>query len=62
MKNASHSISWLLRKSRYDKTTQLPRTQERRREGVFYCLAMEEMVGLYSSGWENMNRMPFNDS
>ena len=38
------------------------RTQERRREGVFFfCLGMKEMGGLYSSGGENMNRRPFNE-
>ena len=37
------------------------RTQERRREGVF-VLGMKEMGGLYSSGGENMNGKPFNDS
>ena len=38
------------------------RTQERRREGVFVCLGMKEMGGLYSSGGENMNGKPFNES
>ena len=37
------------------------RTQERRREGVFVCLGMKEMGGLYSSGKENMNGRPFNE-
>ena len=37
------------------------RTQERRRDGVFLCLGMKEMRGLYSSGGENMNGMPFNE-
>ena len=37
------------------------RTQERRREGVFVCLGMKEMGGLYSSGRENMNGKPFNE-
>ena len=37
------------------------RTQEMRREGVFVCLGMKEMGGLYSSGRENMNGMPFNE-
>ena len=37
------------------------RTQERRREGVFVCLGMKEMGGLYSSGGENMNGRPFNE-
>ena len=32
------------------------RTQERRREGVFVCLGMKEMGGLYSSGRENIDR------
>ena len=37
------------------------RTQERRREGGFFvCFGMKEMGGLYSSGRENMNEMPFN--
>ena len=36
------------------------RTQERRRGGVF-CLGMKESGGLYSSGGENMNGMPFNE-
>ena len=31
------------------------RTQERRREGVFMCLGMKEMRGLYSNCGENMN-------
>ena len=37
------------------------RTQERRREGVFFCLGMKERGGLYSSSGENMNGMPFNE-
>ena len=38
------------------------RTQERRREGVFFvCSGMKERGGLYSSGVENMNRRPFNE-
>ena len=37
------------------------RTQERRREGGFFFYVMKEMGGLYSSGGENMNRMPFNE-
>ena len=36
-------------------------TQERRREGSFFCLGMKKMGGLYSSGGENMNGMPFNE-
>ena len=38
------------------------RTQERRRKRVFVCFGMKERVGLYSSGGENMNGMPFNES
>ena len=37
------------------------RTQERRREGVFVCLGMNERGGIYSSGEGNMNRRPFNE-
>ena len=37
------------------------RTQERRREGFFFCLGMKERGGLYSSGGENMNGKPFNE-
>ena len=38
------------------------RTQERRREGVFFlCFGMKERGGLYSSGGENMNGRPFNE-
>ena len=37
------------------------RTQERRREGVFVCFGMKEREGLYSSGGENINEMPFNE-
>ena len=37
------------------------RTQERRRDGVFVCLGMKEMGGLYSSGGESMNGRPFNE-
>ena len=37
------------------------RTQERRRDGVFVCFGMKENGGLYSSGGENMNGMPFNE-
>ena len=37
------------------------RTQERRREGVFVCLEIKEMRGLYSNGWGNMNGMSFNE-
>ena len=35
--------------------------QERRREGVFLSFGMKERKGLYSSGGENMNGMPFNE-
>ena len=38
------------------------RTQERRREGVFVCFGIKEREGLYSSGGENMNERPFNES
>ena len=38
------------------------RTQERRGDGVFLCLRMKERGGLYSSGGENMNGRPFNES
>ena len=38
------------------------RTQERRREGGFLRLRMKERGDLYSSGGENMNGMPFNES
>ena len=39
------------------------RIQERRKYGVFIlCLRMKERGGLYSSGGENMNEMPFNKS
>ena len=35
---------------------------KRREEiGVFMCLGMKEMGGLYSSGVKNMNEMPFNE-
>ena len=37
------------------------RTQEMRREGVFFCLGMNEREGLYSSGGENMKGRPFNE-
>ena len=37
------------------------RTQGRRRDGVFVCSGMKERGGLYSSGGENMNGMPFNE-
>ena len=38
------------------------KTQKRRREGGFVCFRMKERGGLYSSGRENMNAMPFNES
>ena len=39
------------------------RTKERKREGVFrVCFGMKERGGLYSSGGENMNGRPFNES
>ena len=38
-----------------------PRTQERRREGVFVCFGMNEKGGIYSSGGGNMNGRPFNE-
>ena len=38
------------------------RTQKRRREGVFVCFRMKERGDLYSSGGENMNGRPFNES
>ena len=37
------------------------RIQERRREEVFVSFGMKEREGLYSSGEENMNEMPFNE-
>ena len=37
------------------------RTQERRKDGVFLFFGMKERGGLYSSGGENMNGMPFNE-
>ena len=37
------------------------RTQERRREGVFVCLGMKKIGGLYNSGGENMNGRSFNE-
>ena len=37
------------------------RIQERRRNWVFVCFGMKERGGLYSSGGENMNGMPFNE-
>ena len=37
------------------------RTQEMRREGVYLCLGMKKMRGLYSSGGKNMNERPFNE-
>ena len=38
------------------------RTQEKRRDGGFVSFGMKEREGLYSSGGENMNGMPFNES
>ena len=39
------------------------KTQEKIREGGFFvCFGMKEKGGLYSSGGENMNGMPFNES
>ena len=37
------------------------RTQERKRKRVFVCFGMKERGGLYSSGRENMNGIPFNE-
>ena len=37
------------------------RTQERRREGVFVSLRMNERGGIYSSCEGNMNGRPFNE-
>ena len=37
------------------------RTQEKRREGVFLCLGMNERGGIYSNGGENMNGRSFNE-
>ena len=37
------------------------RTQEKRREGGFFCLGMKERGCLYSSGGENMKGRPFNE-
>ena len=36
--------------------------QERRRDGVFVCLGIEERDGLYNNGGENINRKSFNES
>ena len=38
------------------------RTQEKRREGVFLCLGMNERGGIYSNGGGSMNGRPFNES
>ena len=38
------------------------RTQEKRREGGFFVSWNEGEGGLYSSGGENMNGRPFNES
>ena len=38
-----------------------PRTQERRKEGVFVCFGMNEKGGIYSSGGGNMNGRTFNE-
>ena len=39
------------------------RTQEKKREGGFFvCSGMKKRGGLYSSGRENMNGKPFNES
>ena len=37
------------------------RTQEKRREGVFFCPRLNERGGIYSSGEGNMNGRPFNE-
>lgn len=37
------------------------RTQEGRREGIFWCLGMKEGEGLYSGSGGNMNGRPFNE-
>ena len=37
------------------------RTQERRRERVFFCLGMNERGGIYSSSGRNMNGRLFNE-
>ena len=37
------------------------RTQERRREEVYVCFGIKVRGGLYNSGGENMNGMPFNE-
>ena len=37
------------------------RTQERRREGFFFCPGMNERGGIYSSGEGNMNGRSFNE-
>ena len=39
------------------------RTQERRREGIFFfvCFGMKKRGGLYSSGGKNMKGRPFNE-
>ena len=42
MKSESHSIPWVSGRPRYDKTTQLPKTQEMRRERVFVSWNGEE--------------------
>ena len=36
-----------LKKTKIDKITQLPWTQERRRNGVFVCFEIEERGGVY---------------
>ena len=40
---------------------QLPKTQEMRRDGVFVCLGIKEMEGLYSSDGKSMNERSFNE-
>ena len=41
----------------YSTSLELKRREER---GGFLCLGMKERGGLYSSGGENMNEIPFN--
>ena len=42
----------------YSTLLELKRREER---GVFSCLGMKEIGGLYSNGGENMNGRPFNE-
>ena len=61
MKSEFHSIPWVSRRPRYDKTTLLHYNSREEKREVFWCALEWRGGGLYSSGGENMNERSFSE-